>query len=300
MKYRSIWKVLILLLAGGPTLTFSQSLPTEVKHGEPQIHFRGTVTDEENKMPLAYVNIGVLHHAVGTVSKENGDFHLAIGQDLANEIVQVSLVGYETQRIPVKDLLQKKDTAYQIKLSKSNIQLNEVVVSAKQLQEQTEGRQEIGGMFEVTFNESKQEASAKLGTEIGTKVKSKKYPAFLKDFNWYLNSNNFDKIKFRINLYSLKNNLPDTLLLNEEIYVEVENFKTGWNKINLEPYNISVDADFAITLQWVDHELKAQKNPKIWIPGTLTPFHTVYLRDGSQDKWIRLKGNISYYLTLLY
>jgi len=300
MKRNSICLLIAFLFLFTSLLSFAQTISTTVHKEESIITLAGIIKDAESKEPVAYVSIGILNKPVGTVSNAEGQYKLAIPSDLVNETLQLSLVGYHTKKIPLTELRNGTDLNQVIYLTKSNLNLGEVIISAKKLRQKTEGRKAEGGFLTTTFNQNKQDITAKLGTEIGMKFESNKYPAFLKDFNWYFSANNFDRIKFRLNIYSLKNNLPDSLLLNKEIYTEISDSKTGWNKIDLEPYNLTVNSDFVIALQWVEHEFTAKENPKIWIPAALSLSPAMYFRNASQDQWKKFNGNISYNVTLLY
>lgn len=139
-----------------------------------------------------------------------------------------------------------------------------------------------------------------LGTGIGMRFQPEKFPAVIKDFSWFFSANNFSKIKLRVNIYSLKNNFPDKQLLNTDLYVDVVDFMTGWIKVDLEQYNIVVETDFAISIQWLEHTIKEGENPKIFIPGAMSSGHASYFRIASQDKWTKTKTNLCYFVTLVH
>lgn len=278
----------IILLT--PILAFSQSF-----FGT----FEGTVL-ETHDAPLAYVSVGVVNKSIGTVSNNNGHFMLEMNKISIQDTIRLSLVGYTSLEFPVSDLLNnKKNNIFY--LSKHKIIIDEVNITGKQRSHLEIGRKANSGLLQATFNPSKTEVKEKLGTEIGMKMKySEKSTAIIKDFNCYFSSNNFDYLKFRLNIYSLKNDLPDSLISNKNIIVEIPDAKTGWIKVDLLPYNINISTDFMISLQWLDSRFTQDDLPKIWIPGTITPFNDIFQRDASQDKWRKSKAKISYYTTLLY
>jgi CarboxypepD_reg-like domain len=275
---------------------FSQNyaLGTMVK----DIQFHGVIMDQADKLPLAYVSIGVLNKPVGTVSDSLGNFNLIIGNEYLNDTLQISIVGYDPQRKSIQELTKTND-AIVINLVKKIILLKEVIVSNSFQHTEIVGRQSNGSLFQVSII-PKGERKPIVGAESGLKIQSKHYPALLNSFNWYVSGNNFRYIKFRLNIYSLKNNLPDTLLFNNEILMSLKDFKTGWNQIDLASYNMMVNSDFAITLQWVDYNRNMAEEPKILIPVSLSFSHISYFRTASQDKWNTVKANSSYFVTLKY
>lgn len=133
------------------------------------------------------------------------------------------------------------------------------------------------------------------------RYKTDRKNAILKDFNFYISANNFNSIKFRVNIYSVKNDMPDTLLYDKQIFATVDNFKTGWTKLDLEQYGIKVNHDFIITVQWVESKMEKKENPVTIVPVALTPFSkNCYVRIASQDKWKRMGMRMSNFITLAY
>jgi CarboxypepD_reg-like domain len=258
---------------------------------------KGIIMEEGSKTPLIYVNIGILNKPIGTVSDTLGNYSLTINQENITDTLQVSSVGYVTKKIAVNTLIQASDKT--IRLTKKITVLQEVVVSNKKGISETVGRESDGKFIQISLH-NKTSVDETIGSELGIKVKVKKGGATLKDFNWYMSANNFNSIKFRVNIYALKNNMPDTLISNKEIFITVENFKTGWTKIDLTPYNIAVNNDFVITLQWVESKMDKKENPVTIIPVAFSFSKNCYARVASQDKWKRVGIKPSCFVTLLY
>jgi hypothetical protein len=123
----------------------------------------------------------------------------------------------------------------------------------------------------------------------------------LKDFNFYISANNFNSIKFRINVYSVKNGLPDTLINKKQIFAILDNFKTGWTKIDLEEYNLIVRDGVIVTVQWVESRMEKKERPVTIVPVAMTLFSkNCYVRIASQDKWKRMGMSLSSYVTVAY
>ena len=286
----------LLLLAVIPFTAFSQNTTPGVSGKDMQFH--GTVMERDSKQPLAYASIGVLNKPSGTVSDSFGHFDLIIGNEYLDDTLQVSMIGYYPIKRSIRDLI-KENGPIMINLIKKVIELKEVFVSNQFQHTLIVGRQSSGKLFQASII-PKGEKEPIIGAESGLRIETKHYPALLDNFNFYLSRNNFKYIKFRLNIYSLKNNLPDTLLFNSEILVSLKDYKTGWTQIDLTPYHMVVNYDFAVTLQWVDYNKNMIAKPEILIPGALSFSHISYFRTASQDKWNSVKGNASYFLTLKY
>jgi hypothetical protein len=291
---RSVFTFLLLTVI--PFTAFSQNTTPGVSGKD--IQFHGAVMEQGSKQPLAYVSIGVLNKPSGTVSDSLGHFDLIIGNEYLDDTLQVSMIGYYPIKRSIRYLI-KENGQITISLIKKVIQLKEVVVSNQFQHTLVVGRQSSGKLFQASII-PKGKTEPSIGAESGLRIETKHYPALLDNFNFYLSGNNFKYIKFRLNIYSLKNNLPDTLLFNNEILVSLKDFKTGWTQIDLTPYHMVVNSDFAVTLQWVDYNKNMVAKPQILIPGALSLSHISYFRTASQDKWNSIKGNASYFLMLKY
>jgi hypothetical protein len=262
------------------------------------IKLSGLVMDSTLKLPLAYASIGIVNKPMGTVSDSLGYFDLIIGNEYLDDSLQVSVVGYYPLKKPIRELLKATD-GITINLTKKVTQLKEVVVSNQFQHTLIIGRQSNGSLLQASII-PKGEKKLIIGAESGVKMQSKHYPALLNNFNFYLSANNFKYIKFRLNIYALKNNLPDTLLFNNDILISLKEFKTRWNQIDLTPYHLIVNADFAATLQWVDYNKNMVEEPRILIPVAVSLSHASYFRTSAQDKWNKVKGNCSYFIEVQY
>ncbi|BAU53005.1 hypothetical protein MgSA37_01172 [Mucilaginibacter gotjawali] len=159
------------------------------------------------------------------------------------------------------------------------------------------GKQSTGTMIQASII-PKGDSAPTIGAETGFKLHAPSYPAMFDNVNFYVSANNFKYIKFRLNIYSLKNNLPDTLLFNKEILVSLNNYKTGWTPIDLTTDAFVINADCAVTLQWVDYNKDMLKSPLVLIPAGISFSHINYYRMASQNKWKTVKGNLSAYVSL--
>jgi len=192
---------------------------------------RGIVLDSL-KNPIPYANIGILNKPVGTVSDQNGEFSFILENTTGLDTLRFSSLSYIPRDYLVKDLNQEKTT---IILENHIEKLDEVILSKNNLKIYTEGKDKTETKHQVLFANPNYK-NMNLGTEIGKKfsIGSKK-ASLLTEFKFYIKENNFNKVKFRINIYSLKDNKPDKKLTNSNIFIEVENNFTDWAIIDLTP-----------------------------------------------------------------
>ncbi|WP_201301048.1 TonB-dependent receptor [Sunxiuqinia indica] len=89
----------------------------------------GRIYDADSNEGLPFVNVVVSGTTIGTVSKEDGSYHIT-GLKPGFVRLEVSFVGYENTISPEVEVSNSKPVDLDIALEKSNTELNEVTVSA--------------------------------------------------------------------------------------------------------------------------------------------------------------------------
>jgi len=268
-------KILILLFI--LTKTYSQ-----------EVELSGNVTDTGEE-PISYVNIGVLNKELGTVTDSLGRFSLLINKDIitSQDTIKISCIGFDSKLILIKDI--SLDNNLIITLDEKIVQLDEVIVLSRKLQEKEIGVDKTETSRKVNFSIVNREKQ-NLGAEIGKKFNLKKHKEnALTSFSFFLKQNEFDKVKFRVNIYSIQKNTPKELINKKNIFVEIVNSKKGWISVDLADFNIVVSEDVIISIEWVEHSKNngAKLSLPIIIPSL---FSTHYYKFGSQAKWTKYKG----------
>ena len=281
------------------TLIFACIVTSQI-FAQESIVLTGTVVDKATNTPLAYVSVGVLNKSMGSVTDTSGNFVFNIGQENISDSLQISIVGYSPLRIAVKDFIAASDKT--TRLSVKSQQLQEVIVTNAIQRVNTEiiGRQAVSKLVQVSVH-NKKSADETIGSEMGMRYTSSRDNAIIRDFNFYISANNFNFIKFRVNIYSVKNDMPDTLIYDKQIFATVNDFKIGWTKIDMEQYAIKVKGEFIITVQWIESRMDKKENPVTILAVVLTPFSkNCYVRIASQDKWKKMGVKLSSFVTLAY
>jgi len=231
----------------------------------------GTVINEKSKLPVEYVNIGILGKNIGTVSDFNGKFNLSIDSQYNEDSILFSCVGYLPFSIKVADL--RKDSRTNINVKERVYIINEVIVRPKIFKQQVLG---------VTSRNKKISAGFKdnlLGYELGILMKSKK-SAFIKKVDINISQCDYDTIFYRLNIYEAheKNNFKN--ILSEPIYIKLSKQQVKDKiEIDLEPKNIVVHGNFLITLEHV----KDLGEGRLYFCSGLS--NKTYYRKTSQGKW---------------
>lgn len=206
----------------------------------------GQVIDAATKEPLPYVNIGLLNKNIGTVSDETGYFELEINTEQnSRDTLRFSMIGFETKSYTLNDFINQNEI--EVYLTEKSTALDEVILNSKRKNYQTKilGNKTTSKALYAAFT------SNKLGNEMGFIVRARKHPMILKKFNISLVENDYGSIKFRLNIYDVLNGLPNKTLLTDNLFIETEE-STGIVSLDLTPYEIILDQDFFIAIEWIE------------------------------------------------
>ncbi len=231
---------------------------------------------EDTGEPLAYVNIGIPGKDKGTVSKADGSFKFWINENDREDLLNFSIIGYESKAIKIKSI--DPLTAFEIKLKPKTYELQEVVVKSSQTISEIAGYRHKAPFFRIGMGKDN------LGSELGALIQIKHAPAYIENFSFDIWSNDYKKVKLRLNLYKIKNGIPDEPLLNEPIYIETSQKKGLW-KVDLSRYNISVTGDFFVSLEYIEN-LGFQG---LYFHGKSTSNLASYYKIASQAEWKEAK-----------
>jgi hypothetical protein len=259
------------------------------------IEINGYVTDTLNN-PLGYANIGVLNKPIGTVSNLEGKFTLTIDKKHLNDTLRISNLGFSQKDFIINQII-KKEGVFKIQLIEYFEELDEVVIKPKNLKSFKDGKTKVKTKHQVIFA-NPDLPNINLGTEIGKKFKlGNKKKSYLTSFKFYIKDNNFEFVKFRINVYNIINNKPQKRLNQNNIFTSAKDSYTGWLEIDLSEYDLSVKENIIITVEWIEH---SEKGDKLNLPIIIPSFGSKhYYKFGAQNSWQKY-SNISSSMELTY
>ena len=267
--------LIVLFVAAGFSLT-GQSI------------LQGKVIDSLTNQPISYVNIGVLGENVGTVTNRNGEFSLNIRDEESNSSIRISMVGYESKTFTISDFRNILKKNGQVYMSEIVYDMEDIVVKAKKFKGKKIREKVVGNSIEYEGSRIGFETN-QLGNEIGIVVKIKNRPTLIQDLSVYIADNEFDGFKFRVNIYNLNNGLPDSSILKENIIVESE-IKQGKLTVDLSQYDIIVEDDFFVSIEWIEDMGDYGLSFAVDISGSASPS---IVRATSQGEWKEV-GRLAY------
>lgn len=261
----------------------------------------GKVLDGESQVGFPYVNIGIEGKGVGTISNSEGNFTLKLDENISSsDEVVFSHIGYESQRLKVTTLLKKNIITLKTEVNT----LDEVLISAKkgEIKEKRMGRKS-SGLLKVLFygfysNYEHDVVNDALGKETGMSFKIKE-DCKINKLNFYILTNQYKSLKFRVNFYEIEDGLPGNFLFNKNILFEIKDGFTGWFQVDLEEYDLYLDKemeDIAVTIQWVESKKMDAHSKYFSLPLAKSINRTQYIRNKAMDSWNKQKTALSFYL----
>ena len=245
-----------------------------------QYILQGRIIDALTKEPLPFVNVGVLKKELGTVSNEDGFFFLEVPDVFAKETLRFSMIGFDERDFQVADLEAILLSNNTLVLAEQTTFLEEVVLTAKKKwYTRVSGNATTSKLLITGFT------SNQLGNEIALFVKVKKTPAYIEGIQFSVVENIYPEVRFRVNVYSSEYRFPDENILKENIFVTLKQSE-GIISVDLKEYDILVDDDVFISLEWIDEDLGSEG---LWFSAGVFG-KSIYARSTSQAEWKKQRG----------
>ncbi|MBK7183333.1 MAG: carboxypeptidase-like regulatory domain-containing protein [Bacteroidetes bacterium] len=232
---------------------------------------KGKVIDAGSKKEIPYVNIGVVGKGIGTVSDANGDFVIYLHDSINNGTLKLSCIGYKTKEFNV--LRFKSSGTSIVELEENIVSLSQVVVKPKKIKTKILGNENKSKSMVAGFHTND------LGSELGVIMHIKKKPTYIEKASFNVAYNDAGVVKFRVNIYNMKNGLVDSIILKQPIIVEIDKL-TRVLTVDLKNYNLVVENDFLVSLEWIE----GYGSDKISFCAGLMNGNCLY-RKTSQDAW---------------
>lgn len=239
----------------------------------------GYIYDSETKQSLAYVNIGFVEKAVGTVSDEGGYFQLDYSsvKISLDDVLQISSIGYETKKLKASEFYVQLGKSNKIYLKPEPFNLDEVVIGNDKRKNLT-----VGSSKTKENSRGYWLNKEALGGEIATKINIKHKNTRLEDLRLQVVKNNSGSIKVRVNVYEEINGMPGKNLATANMLHTIS-IPFGEEIIDLKPYNIVVNDNIIVSIEliqvfgsYVDFEVATSRYKG-----------KAYTRHLSQDAWKR-------------
>lgn len=225
---------------------------------------------------VEFVNVGIKGKNFGTVSDNKGNYNIDLTGKPDNDTIVFSHINCYPFICTINDLKRKSvNNEFNLELKERMVNLNTIVVQKRKTVIKWLG-DEPSNAFQGRFHEDK------LGCEVGTVFRFEKKKGKLKKISLKIANSNYDSLFFRINVYNLKDGIPDFNILKQPIYYKCKGKypKGSVLIVDLDEQDIYLEQNFAVTFEMVKDLGKGGLN----FPFTLLRKNTVS-RSTSQAMW---------------
>ncbi len=219
-----------------------------------QLTIKGKVLEQNNNIPIAYVNIGVLNSNFGTISNSDGSFTIKIPASHIKENLLFSAIGYEKKSLAISSFANNKENV--IYLIEKEIALDEVVISAS-TRKIKEKHNWLGNRKRNLFVQGQTYVdSVSAGGAMALLIEKKDDIdlKFIDKARLFIAKNTEPQFKVRVRFLEVdksNSNLPGDDLFNESIVVTSDK-KRGWLTFDLSSYNYKINEEsFFLVFEWI-------------------------------------------------
>lgn len=245
------------------------------------VRLQGYILDAATAEPVPYAGIGIPGTTYGTVSTPEGYYELLLPENSADS-VRIYGLGYSARILSVDSMRQHTV----LHLQPTPQRLPEVTVRPQKTNRIEMGSERENTNMKVNFVVHKQ-PNQNLGSEVGREFKLKN-PALLEKCSFMLKYNNFDTVRFRVNVYTIQHGKPAQNITPENIIIELTGKKMGWIDVDLLPYDIECEGKIAISIEWV---YSSGKGTYLALPIAMPMIgSTHFYKYGSQNDWKAFDG----------
>jgi len=261
------------------------------------LNVKGSIINENSKEGISFVSIGIKNSSYGTVADSAGNFQLFFDSKLTSQTDSVifTAIGYKRLAVELKSL---SNTNNQVILVPDPNLLSEVTISIKSPSIKTYGKSSAMLIVAPSLYKAIPKESDEKGREQAMILKVDK-DIFLRELilnaGWF---KNIENIKFRMNVYDVKEGTPDTRIIEKDVVFDVypdDVRKVGMlepRTIDLKDYNIRIQGykEIAVGIEILDVNYVHEDSVKttFFIPSAPNPLKSSFYRLKSQSFWEKL------------
>jgi len=267
-------------------------------NAQEEIKIFGVTKDTNNKM-IPYVNIGIVHSSVGTVSNDKGIFKLIIPAKCVNENLMFSCIGFKSQSIPIQKLKANSKDSIIVNLEKDSISLKEFTFIGKPFKSKIMGNEiRHSGIVSCALGTG-------VGGMIGVLIKNKHHtPFIIKNIGFHIQASTYDSVKIRFMFYDYADTVPGHILSKESIFYTVKTCNDTNIIINVRKYNLIYNQDIVIAEQilqtWPELVYHPRGNDRDFAFGASFFGATTFEKDRAWDEWIKQSVKVGLFVDVLY
>lgn len=208
----------------------------------------GKILSKTTHQPIPYANIGVVNSNAGTISNLDGSFSIIIPENLSNDMLTFTSLGFFSKIMPINILNSNEN--YTITLSEKATLLKPVTITAKVADKLIEVGNKVcyGGNYQPDTTYAGR--SVALLIDIKNLPELSLHPVFINQAKLYIFKNNFSSYKFRVRLnkYDSVTGKPGADLIDKSIIVK-SSIISGWTYFDLSKLNFQITGPFFVSFE---------------------------------------------------
>lgn len=278
--------IITILCVAYALLGTIENLQAQFTQQGSNVHIRGLILDSKTNKPISFANVGYMGKGIGTVSNKAGRFHLeyAARKISTKDLLQISIIGYVTQRFTIREITQLLNARESIRLVPETYSLGEVLVDS-----------EVKSYRTTTIGNSKLEDKRfgywknkkGLGGELATWIKVRHKGTKIEQLHIKVIENLSDSLLVRVNIYDIDPVYltPRNNIVRQAIYHTITT-KKGKETIPLTEYGIQVNDDVIVSLELI----QVYGNRIGLALACSSNKRSSFIKRSSQDAWDIRKG----------
>ncbi|UOQ68262.1 carboxypeptidase-like regulatory domain-containing protein [Hymenobacter volaticus] len=276
-------------------LVFLLSISVHLAQAQTKI-LEGQVLNSRTGEPVPFATLGVPGRGLGTVADEQGRYLLRLPPSLSDTLI-VSCVGFSSAVISPTALAAGKRV---FQLAPQEHVLSEIKVEHRRMRPALLGNTKSkGDIFWMGGSSGKRTVDTEWGWEFGALLKPVR-KTYLEEFHMYLSANNYELLRFRLNLYAVEQGRPGRALLSQDIQLVCTKQQQGWLTVDLRPYEVLLEAQPVMaTVQWLQSEKTDPEDKYFSIPVMRQSRQIMVERENSQAAWTVHDMQPSLYFTVM-
>lgn len=228
----------------------------------------GIIYSKTDSKPIPYAKIGIFGEDFGVQADENGKYQIELSNVLKDKELIIIVAGYNTFRSKVSDFI--KENPHNIYLEEKVTDIEGVTIIPKNYKEKNLGVSSKSKSIHFRPNMDKGTAVVEETALEFNSNKKLKINKINIDFSIFEST---EPIKIRYTIYDEKNEKPNNLILNKEIFATIskDQLNNFAYSIDVSKDNIWLQGKFFVGIQFI-----GKSNGEIALSGAL--FRTGYYR----------------------
>lgn len=235
-----LYTIAIVIISINVNISYSQNNILTIK-----------IIDNTNMQAVAYANVYTGDKKYGFISNEHGIIQLDLSEEVPDETLFVSCVGYKTDEIDLKNFKALAQDTIVVKLKKIDYELKEVTIIGNKSENYHIKKIGFTSKTKAGFGSFYAGYGLQVARYFPNKIKDQK--VYLAAVSFFIKKDGFPRSKFRIRIYDVNSEgAPGNDLLVDNLIVSSAEKGNSWVSIDLTSQYIRVPQNgLFVAMEWL-------------------------------------------------